>query len=72
MKQTEGASMTYNIYRKQKFFLILEIQDSTRSIFLRRQFTYFALASIRLHTYDSFLRFILLLLGDTMMLYKKD
>ena len=38
--------------------------DTTRNSFLKCQLSYFALANIRLHKYDSFLRFILLLSGN--------
>ena len=41
------------------------MQDSTRNSFLRCQLSYFAIANIPLHRYDSFFRFILLLSGVT-------
>ena len=43
---------------------VLEIQDSTRNSFLRCQRSYFALANIWLHRYDSFFKCILLFSGD--------
>ena len=42
----------------------LEILDITKNSFLRCQLSYFALANIRLHRYNSFFRFILLLSCD--------
>ena len=58
--------MSYNNVKDKIFFSInnLEIQDSTRNSFLRCQLSYFALANIRLHRFDSFLLFILLFSGD--------
>ena len=51
---------------KTSFFSIsfFEIQDITQNKFLRCQLSYFALANIRLHRYDSSSRFILLLQDD--------
>ena len=65
IKKTEEKRMSYNNI-KNNFFLInvLEIQDSTRNSFLTCQILYFALAIFRLHRYDSFFRFLLLVLGD--------
>ena len=61
--------MSYNNAKNTIFFLItiLEIQDSTWNSFLSYQLSYFALANIRLHRYDSFsglFFFFLLFLGD--------
>ena len=72
IKQAKETRMSYNNVKNTILFLItiLEIQDSTRNSFLRYQLSYFALANIRLHRYDSFFRvfffflFILLFSGD--------
>ena len=66
IKQSKETRMSYNNVKNTIFFSIniFEIQDSTRNSFLRCQLSNFALANIRVHRYDSFFRFILLLSGN--------
>ena len=58
--------MPYNCIKSSNFFSlnILEILDITTNIFLGCQLSFFALANIRLHRYNSFFRLILLLSVD--------
>ena len=53
-------------FQKRIFFLNKHLGKTRFSTeyFLRWQLSYFSLGHIRLHRYDSFIRFILLLLGD--------
>ena len=62
IKQAKETRMSYNNI-KNKIFLNGDTRFNTNS-FLRCQLSYFPLANIRLHRYDSFFRFILLLSGD--------
>ena len=54
------------ILKTQNLFLInfLEMLDITQNSFLKFQFSYYTFSNIQSHRYDSFFRFILLLLGD--------
>ena len=65
-KQPKDTSMPYNCIKNSNFFSlnILEILDITTNIFLGCQLSFFALANIRLHRYNSFFRLILLLSVD--------
>ena len=62
IKQAKETRMSYNNI-KNIIFLNGDTRFNTNS-FLRCQLSYFPLANIRLHRYDSFFRFILLLSGD--------
>ena len=66
VKQAKETRMSYNNNKNTIFFSIniLDMQDSTWNSFLRCQLSYFGLANILLHRYDSFFRFILLLSGN--------
>ena len=62
----KNTSIPCNCIKSSNSFSMnfLETLDITKNCFLRCQLSYFALANIRLNRYDSFFRFILLLLGD--------
>ena len=66
IKQAKETRMSYNSNENTFFFLNQHLGGTRFNTewFLSCQLSYFALANIRLHRYDSFFRFILLLLGD--------
>ena len=65
-KEPKDTSVRQNYIKNENCVSInlLKILDITKNSFLRCQHSYFALANIHLHRYDSFSRFILLLAGD--------